>query len=304
MSFKPGKIVAALTKVMPDVGAANVIVLKTELLSKDALTLAEAAACLTKAGIPPAKVVAVRVELSTDPLPAAPAAPILCTLEVVVVALTKAVPDLGEAILDAVSAELLGKDEFTIAEAVTLLLGCGVSPAQVFDVREELDNPKVMRGVPVIAFADLREMHPLNEGAFGTVWKARRGGHGHVVVKSAKVGSLDRGSIAKELGFLRAISRSGHTNVARILAVCLDMPGGNLGLVMDYFPLGSLKSFLKTLKLSQVRVCNRGKSASFTCLSDCLSLLIHRSCCASGVQVMCACTGICGFSFRTFAASE
>jgi hypothetical protein len=141
MSFMPGKVVAALTKVVPDVGAAIVSALKTELLSKDDLTLAEAAACLSKAGITPAKVVAVRVELKKDPLTAAPTAPIVCTLEDVVVALTNAVPDLGEAILDAVSTELLSKDELTLAEAVTLLLGCGVSPAQVFDVREELASP-------------------------------------------------------------------------------------------------------------------------------------------------------------------
>ncbi len=106
---------------------------------------------------------------------------------------------------------------------------------------------QVLSGVPVIAFADLTELQQLSEGAFGSVWKARRGGRGHVVVKSAKAGSLDRSSIAKELGFLRAISQSSHTNVARILAVCLDMPGGDLGLVMDYCAFGSLKSFLETL---------------------------------------------------------
>jgi hypothetical protein len=141
MSFKPGKVVAALTKVVPDVGAAIVIALKTELLSKDDLTLAEAAACLTKAGIPSAKVLAMRVELKKDPQTAAPAASVVCAPEDVVAALTKSVPDLDEAIVETVSTELLAKDELTLAEAVTLLLGCGVSPAQVFDVREELASP-------------------------------------------------------------------------------------------------------------------------------------------------------------------
>ncbi len=141
MSFKPGKVVATLTKVVPDVGAAVVIALKTELLTKDALTLVEAAACLTKAGIPPAKVLAVRVELKKDPQTDTPVAPTVHTPEDVIVALTNAVPDLGEAILDAVSAELLSKDELALAEAVALLLGCGVPPAQVFDVREELVSP-------------------------------------------------------------------------------------------------------------------------------------------------------------------
>jgi hypothetical protein len=141
MSFKPGKVVAALKKVVPDVGTTMLTALKTEWLSKDELTIAEVVACLTNAGVPPAKVFDVRAELNKGPRTAAasaPAAPIVCAPEDVVVALTEAVLDVDEAILDAVKTELLVMDELMLAEAVVLLLGCGVSPAQVFDVREEL----------------------------------------------------------------------------------------------------------------------------------------------------------------------
>ncbi len=144
MSFKPGKVVAALAKIVPDVGAAIVTALKTELLSKDEITLAEAAACLTKVGIPPVKIFAVRAELMKSPQPPAALGALtvtVCTPDDVVAAVTKVVPDVDGAVLHAVSTELLVKDELTLAQAVALLLEHGVLPAQVFDVREELASP-------------------------------------------------------------------------------------------------------------------------------------------------------------------
>ncbi len=70
MSFKPGEVVAALTKVVPDVGDTMLTALKTELLAKGMLTLVEAVACLTRCGVSPAQVLDVRKELG-DPSPAA-----------------------------------------------------------------------------------------------------------------------------------------------------------------------------------------------------------------------------------------
>ncbi len=70
MSFTSGKVVAALTKVVPDVDAAVLTALKTELLAKDTLTLAEAVACLTRCGVSPDQVLDVREELG-DSSPAA-----------------------------------------------------------------------------------------------------------------------------------------------------------------------------------------------------------------------------------------
>lgn len=77
-------------------------------------------------------------------------------------------------------------------------------------------------------------------------------GHSQVAIKkSLFVGSLARSSISKELAFLKAIKP--HTNVARILGVCIDMPDGDVGIVMEFCAGGSLKSYLK--KLPQVRLC-------------------------------------------------
>ncbi len=71
----------------------------------------------------------------------------------VVAALTKVVPDVDAAVLTAVKTELLSMDKLTLLEAHTLLLRCGVSPAHVFDVREELDKPPAaddIRGKPLL----------------------------------------------------------------------------------------------------------------------------------------------------------
>ena len=102
---------------------------------------------------------------------------------------------------------------------------------------------QMIAGLPVIPSAELMDQRELSSGAFGKVLVAKRSGRGRVVVKTTKVGTLDRASIDKELRFLRDMS--GHTNVARILALCLDLAGGDLGIVMDYCEYGSLKSFLR-----------------------------------------------------------
>ena len=100
-------------------------------------------------------------------------------------------------------------------------------------------------GIPVIPFLDLKEQRVIAKGAFGEVRSAKRSGFGLVVVKTTRAGSYNPASIGKELGFLRDVPP--HTHVARVLGVCVDAPGGKLGIVMDYCQYGSLSSFFHSL---------------------------------------------------------
>ena len=61
---------------------------------------------------------------------------------------------------------------------------------------------------------DLQDQHVIAKGGFGEVRSAKRKGFGLVVLKTTRVGSFDRASIGKELGFLRDMVP--HTHVARV----------------------------------------------------------------------------------------
>jgi serine/threonine protein kinase len=108
-------------------------------------------------------------------------------------------------------------------------------------------------GLPIIPFDDLKDQRIIGVGGFGEVRSAKRKGGALVVLKTTRVaGSFDRSSIGKELGFLRDMVP--HTHVARVLGVCVDMPDGERGIIMDYCEYGSLASFLKTLSKVRARV--------------------------------------------------
>ena len=118
------------------------------------------------------------------------------------------------------------------------------------------DAQALVPGLPIIPFDDLKDQRIIGEGGFGEVRSAKRKGFGLVVLKTTRMaGSIDRSSIGKELGFLRDIVP--HTHVARILGVCVDMPDGELGIIMDYCEYGSLASYLKTLSKRGVRATVR-----------------------------------------------
>jgi hypothetical protein len=143
MSFKPGKLINALTKVMPDVGIDLVFALKAALLHKDAVSLTEAVTLLTEFGIPTDEVFDVREELEGLPPTDAATAARLFKPGKVVAALKKVIPDVSTATLSALKADVMSKESVSLSDVATLLTGLGVSPAYAFDVREELDSMPV-----------------------------------------------------------------------------------------------------------------------------------------------------------------
>ncbi len=55
----------------------------------------------------------------------------------------------------------MSRDKLSAAEAVAILLECGISPVDVFDVREELNNPPptVDAAAEVLACQQSVELH-------------------------------------------------------------------------------------------------------------------------------------------------
>ncbi len=102
--------------------------------------------------------------------------------------------------------------------------------------------------LPIYAFTALRDQRVIDAGAFGEVREAFIDGRSRVALKTSRfAGAIARSSISKELASLKDIMRKPHTNVARILGICIDMPDGDVGIVMEFCAGGSLTSFLKQL---------------------------------------------------------
>lgn len=105
--------------------------------------------------------------------------------------------------------------------------------------------PSSSSGIPVIPNIDLCDQELITRGSFGEVRAAKLKGATAVVVKTTFARSIDQASIGKELDFLRTLPP--HPHVARVLGVCLDLPDGGIGIVMDYCQYGSLAHFIRRL---------------------------------------------------------
>lgn len=95
--------------------------------------------------------------------------------------------------------------------------------------------------LPLIKYADLKDLAYLGSGAFGDVSSGTYHG-GTVAVKKSGLFARDTASITREKRLLGSITP--HANVARVMGVCEDADDGALRIVTELCPLGDLKRYL------------------------------------------------------------
>lgn len=84
----------------------------------------------------------------------------------------------------------------------------------------------------------------IGNGAFGDVLEAMYNG-AKVAVKKSSTATMDKNAILKERKLFASIPH--HPNVIHVLGVCEDTPDGQMWIVMEFAPLGSVQSYLKSL---------------------------------------------------------
>jgi hypothetical protein len=85
--------------------------------------------------------------------------------------------------------------------------------------------------MPVIPFAELKQVQRLGAGHFGEVSQARWRSHARVAVKQSNVRCSDGAAIATERRRLEAIPQ--HAHVVRVYGICVDAPERGLCIVME-----------------------------------------------------------------------
>lgn len=99
------------------------------------------------------------------------------------------------------------------------------------------------QSLAIIAPSTLRNLTPIGQGFFGTVYRAMFR-HAPVAVKKLK-GNADPASIEKERRMFSSIPP--HPNVLRVIAICVDPDDGSLSIVTEYYATGSVRSFLASV---------------------------------------------------------
>ena len=96
----------------------------------------------------------------------------------------------------------------------------------------------------LIPSKNVTEHKEIGHGSFGDGFEAVYSG-AKVAVKKSSTRTADKDAIFKERRLFASIPR--HPNVVYVLGVCEDTPDGQLWIVMEFAPLGSVQSFVKSL---------------------------------------------------------